>query len=196
MKYQERCDHQQNRHDHDRRRRMHGREPRQPHRERVFAKTQRPVAEWFRARIHRGTRTRFRPVRSQRDSACEQRGAPTPFGRRSAGGSVSQQRSSGRANHSVNCVPNRIDEWNFVGEKLDHIERDRNPENPRMRQHLQLFRKMNHTETLKQSQRRNRSVQVEARREPSPKRQSERLYRIHAAILLPPNRERAIPSFV
>src|SRR6202012_3451784 len=81
-------------------------------------------------------------------------------------------------------IPNRIDEWNFVSEKFDDVKRDRNPENPGMRQHLQLFRQVNHAEALQQPQRRNGCVEVEARREPSPKREPQRLDRIHTAILL------------
>src|ERR1700723_4011475 len=124
-------------------------------------------------------------MRSQRDSTGEQRRAPAPFWRRRSSRAVSEQRRGRRANHRVNRVPNRIDERNFVREKFDDVERDRNPENPRMRQYLQLFRQANHAEALQQPKRRNRSVEVQPRREPSPKRQSQRLDRIHTAILLP-----------
>ncbi len=33
-----------------------------------------------------------------------------------------QQRAADRANHGVNCVPDRIHPWNFVGEELEKIE--------------------------------------------------------------------------
>ena len=92
-------------------------------------------------------------MRSQSNSTGEQRRAPTPFGRRSSGCTVRKKRSSRRANYGVNRIPDCIDEWNLVGEKFDDVERDRNPENPGMRQHLQLLGQMDNAEALQQAQR-------------------------------------------
>ena len=179
---------QQN-HDNNRSPRMHGSHPGQPNRQSILAKTKKPITERLRTRIHRRPSTGLRPMRSKRHPTSKQRRAPAPFRRRRPSSPIGEQRSRGRTNRGMNHVPNAIDIRNFIGEKFNQVQRDGNPENPRMRQHLQLPRQMNHAEALKQTKRGNRSVKIQAGRESSAKRQAKSFDRIHGSSLAPSTRQ-------
>jgi hypothetical protein len=164
---------------------MHGSHPGQPNRQSILAKTKKPITERLRTRIHRGPGTSLRPMRRKRHATSQQRRAPTPFRRRSSSRPIGQKRRGRRTNRGMNHVPNAIDIRNLIGEKFNQVQRDGNPKNPGMRQHLQLPRQMNHAEALKETKRSNRSVKIQAGRESSAKRQAESFDRIHDGSLAP-----------
>ena len=45
-----------------------------------------------------------------------------------------KQRAADWANHGVDGVPDRIDPWNFIGEKFEQIENAGNANDPRIAQ--------------------------------------------------------------
>jgi hypothetical protein len=164
---------------------MHGSHPSQPNRQSVLAKTKKPIAERLRTRIHRRSSTRLRPMRSKRHAASQQRSTPAPFRRRRSSRTIGQERSRRRTNRRMNHIPNAIDIRNFVREKFDQVQRNGNTENPRMRQHLQLPRQMNHAKSLKQAESGDGRVKIQAGRESSTKRQAKSFDRIHDGSLAP-----------
>src|SRR5579863_3724373 len=126
--------------------------PRQPDRQEVFSETQHPIAERFGTCVDRGSGAGFRSVRSERDSAGEQRGAPAPLWRRGSGGGESKQSGGGRANKSVDQIPDRIDIGYFVRKEFQNVKCSGDSEDPGMRKNLKLGGEMDNSESLKQTQ--------------------------------------------
>ena len=80
-------------------------------------------------------------------------------------------------------IPNTIDIRNFVGEKFDHIQTNRNAQNPRVREHLQRRRQVNDAEAFEQTKSRNGRVKIQPRGKSRAKRQAKSFDRIHTSIL-------------
>jgi len=164
---------------------MHGSHPGQPNRQSILTKTKKPIAERLRTRINRRSSTGLRHMRSKRHATSKQRRTPTPFRKRRPSSPISQKRRRRRTNRRMNHVPNAVNIRNFVRKKFDQVQRNGNAEHPRMRQHLQLPRQMNHAKSLKETKRSNRSVKIQAGRESRAKRQAESFDRIHDRSLAP-----------
>ena len=141
--------------------------PGQPDGEDVFAKTQDPIAERFRASVHGGARAGFGAMRSKSDSAGDEGGAPAPFRCDSTSGGKCEKRRGRRADESVDGIPDGINVWNLVREEFQKIERDRDSKNPGMGKGLQSWREMEHSEALEKTERRDGGVEIEAGRKSS-----------------------------
>ena len=63
----------------------------------------------------------------------------------------------------MNRVPNGVEIRNFVGEKLDDVERDSNAKHDRVPHDFKRRRKVNQAESLQDAERCYRCVKVEAR---------------------------------
>src|ERR1700676_3296780 len=153
--------------------------PGQPNGQYVFAKAQTPIGDRLGTHIRGGARAGFGAVRSERHTPREKRRAPAPFRRSRYRRAVSEQRGGGWADQSVNGIPNGIDVRNLVGKEFDRVQRHGDPQDPRMTQHLQGSRQVNHTEALQKAEGGNRRVKVEARRKSGAERKSKGFDRIH-----------------
>ena len=68
----------------------------------------------------------------------------------------------GRANKSVDGLPDGVDEGNFVGEKFHEVENASDGEDERVREDLELFGEMDDAETLEESEGGDSGVDIEA----------------------------------
>src|SRR5262245_20605089 len=108
---------------------MSGGKPSEPDGEEVFAETESPVAERFGNSVDSSAGGSVRAVRGESDSASKECGGPAPLRRNGAGCSVSNDGRGRRANEGVRGVPNGVEIRNFVSEKFDEVESDRDPQN-------------------------------------------------------------------
>ena len=176
---QERAEDEQRRDDSDGGDGMSGGKPSQPDGEQVFAKTQSPIAERFGNGVDGRTGGGFGAVRSERDASGKKRCGPAPFLRRSSGGTVSEDGGGRRPDERVDGVPDGIEKRNFVGEKLNDVQRDGDAEDDRMGYDGKGRRQMNHAEALQQTESGDGGVEVQAGGEACAKSQAERLQRVH-----------------
>ena len=158
---------------------MNSREPGKPDGQQVFAKTQNPVADWFRYGVYGRPRGSFSAVGSERDASREKSRSPAPLLRSGSRSAVCDQGRCGRTDERMDCVPYGVQIRNFVGKKFDDVERDGNAKNDRMRDHLESRRQMNDTESLQESKSRDSGVEVEAGGKTGAQGQAEGLQRIH-----------------
>ncbi len=140
---------------------MNGSHPSQPNSQEIFSETQRPIAHWFGNGVDGGSRAGFGAVRGERNASGEKCGGPTPFFTRRTSGSVREDGSCGRTDEGVHGIPDGVDVWNFVGEKLDEIQRDRQPDNPRTREHVEGAGQVQNAESFKKPERCHGGIKIQ-----------------------------------
>jgi len=81
-----------------------------------------------------GARAGLCAVRGERNAAGEERCRPAPFVGDTGGDSERQNSRSRRTDESVEKIPDSVEIWNFVGEKLEDVKADGETENDGMRE--------------------------------------------------------------
>lgn len=154
-------------------------EPGEPHGEEVFAEAESPVAERLRRHICGSAGAGFGAVRREGNATREQRGGPAPRLRGGSAGTESEQSRGGRTNERMDRLPHRIDERNFVGQKLHDVQDPGNAEHQRVAENLEMLGQLDHAEALKQTQGRDGGVEVQARRKPGSQDETDGFEGIH-----------------
>ena len=94
---------------------MRGREPGEPDGKKVFADAERPIGKRFGNGVDGGARAGLGAVRGEGDSAGEEGSDPAPLGAETRRDSEGQDSGGGRANESVEKIPDGVEVRNFVG---------------------------------------------------------------------------------
>src|SRR5215831_12915375 len=113
-------------------------------------------------------------MRRKGDPAGQKRGGPAPFRRYRSGGPIGDDGRCGRADESVDCIPDGVKVGNLVSKKFDEIEAEGDAYDHRMSNDRERARKVNDAKTLKQAQRGDGGVEVEAGGEAGAEGESER----------------------
>jgi len=87
---------------------MRGREPGEPDGKKVFADAERPIRKRLGNGVGGGARAGLCAVRGKGNTAGEERGGPAPFRAEARGDSERENGSGGRANESVEKIPDRV----------------------------------------------------------------------------------------
>ena len=162
---------------------MRGREPGEPDGKKVFADAERPIGERFRDGVGCGARAGFGAVRGEGDSAGAECGGPAPFRAEARSHSERENGCGGRANESVEKVPDRVEVRNFVGEKFEDVESDGKAENDGMREDVEFFREMDDMEAFEKAESGDGGVKIEAGREAGTEGEGDGLERIHGGLI-------------
>src|SRR5882724_1711485 len=162
---------------------MCGREPGEPDGKKVFADAERPIGKRFGDGVGGGARAGFGAVRSEGDSAGAERGDPAPFRAEARGDSERENSCGGRANESVEKIPDGVEVRNFVGEKFEDVESDGEAENDRMGEDVKFFGEMNNVEAFEKTESGDGGVEIEAGRETGSEGEGDGLERIHGGLI-------------
>ncbi len=162
---------------------MRGREPGEPDGKQVFADAERPIGKGFGDGVGGGARAGFGTVRSKRDSASEERGDPAPFRAETRGDSERENGCGGRANESVEKIPDRVEVRNFVGEKFKDVESDGEAENDGVREDVEFFGEVDNMEPFEKAESGDGGVKIETGRETGTEGEGDGLERIHGGLI-------------
>ncbi len=158
---------------------MGGREPGEPDGKKVFADAERPIGKRFGNGVGGGARAGFGAVRGEGDSTGEERGDPAPLGTETRRDSEGENGCGGRANESVEKIPDRVEVRNFVGEKFKDVESDGEAENDGVGEDVEFVGEMNHVEAFEETESGDGGVKIEAGREAGAEGEGDGLERIH-----------------
>src|ERR1700737_3587793 len=153
--------------------------PGEPDGESVLPQTEQPIAEGLGASVDSGAGAGLCAVGSKSDAAGKKRGTPPPLRRSCDRSAISEKRGGGRTDQRVDGVPDGVDVGNFVGEKFNRIESERDSENPRMRENLEGSRQMEDAVPLKKAKRRDGGVEIHAGRKSGAECETKGLQRVH-----------------
>src|SRR5215510_15463029 len=93
-----------------------------------------------------------------------------------------EQSAADRANHGVDCVPDGIHPWNFVGEKFEKIQNARNADDPRVAEDFEgliLRRQCDPVEMNGEPSGKNSEVKIDARQRSEAESDSEKIELLH-----------------
>src|SRR5882724_6583784 len=144
---------------------MCGREPGEPDGKKVFADAERPIGKRFGDGVGGSARAGFGAVRGKGDSAGAECGDPAPFRAETRGDSEGQDSRGGRANESVEKIPDGVEVRNFVGEKFENVESNGKAENDGMREDVEFFGEVNNMEAFEKPESGDGGVKIETGRE-------------------------------
>jgi len=162
---------------------MRGREPGEPDGKKVFADAERPIGKRFGNGVGGSARACFGAVRGEGDSAGAERGDPAPFRAETCRDYERENGSGGRANESVEKVPDRVEVRNFVGEKFENVESDGKAENDGMLEDVEFFGEMDDIEAFEKTESGDGGVEIEAGRETGTEGEGDGLERIHGGLI-------------
>lgn len=162
---------------------MRGREPGEPDGKKVFADAERPIGKRFGNGVDGGARAGFGAMRGEGDAAGEERGGPTPFCAEARGDAERENGSGGRANESVEKIPNGVEVRNFVGEKFENVKSDCEAENDGMGENVEFVGEMDDMEAFEEAESGDGGVKIEAGRETGAEGEADGLKRIHRGLV-------------
>ena len=158
---------------------VRGREPGEPDGKKVFADAERPIGKRLGDGVGGGARAGLCAVRGERNAAGEERCRPAPFVGDTGGDSERQNSRSRRTDESVEKIPDSVEIWNFVGEKLEDVKADGETENDGMREDVELIGEVDDMEAFEKAERGDSSVEIEARRKTGAEGEADGLEGIH-----------------
>lgn len=93
-----------------------------------------------------------------------------------------EQRAADGANDGMNSVPDRIDPWNFIGEKFQEIENTGNRDDPRVTEDVERLVLRRESDPMKmngQAGSENREIQIDTGQRGETERDSEQVKSFH-----------------